>query len=125
MLIAAPGTSWAFPDHDPSRERELLGPAIREGSPKDAADMLGAWGLDAGGLALQAAGPGDLAWWMPRTSDALLVDGLVRLTLQLGPRPDLSLLLRATVDAGIPEDLDAYGVSLDPSGHHRRPHPDA
>jgi hypothetical protein len=118
-----------FPDADPTRERELLG-AVE-------ADQLGTWardGLDGtvsvtspeasarprpGVVLLAGPAAGDLSFYLPKTPEALVCDGLVRARLVTGSHPDFSLLVRASVSATEPEELEAYGLSVQSDGSVR------
>lgn len=101
-------SAGAFPDFDASLESPIL-PA----SQSIAADTLGNWTQDAAGLSFQSLDLGELAWWLPRAPEALIGDGIVRLRVELGTKPDFSLLLRAGASAAQPQELDAYGVSIE------------
>jgi hypothetical protein len=99
--MPVPALAQGFPT-TAAGERPVLGlPALHE---------FGTWERDPSGLRL-LAGEGTQAWWLAQGSD--FADGVVRARVVLGTRPDLTVLVRASVPVGYPELLSAWAVSVE------------
>ena len=110
-VLATSGPAWGFPDLDPAREEALVEPGLVPGP----AHTLGRWLADENGVALQA--PSEirgLTYWLPEADGAVLADGLVRARFTFGSNPDATVLFRARLGGAAPDEMSAYGVSLEP-----------
>jgi len=110
LLLLPLHKAGAFPDRDPDREILLF--PVEDQSPTAIAQ--GTWLVDDHGLAIIAApATGAPAYWLPSDPWAEMSDGLVRAQVSHGTRADYSLLLRASAPTGSPDELDAYGLSVE------------
>lgn len=101
-LLAA--RAGGFPLTGGDTERSLLTGQLL---PSDAAN--GTWVADSRGVRLARSGRG-WSYWLPESTFS---SGMVRARVTLGPRPDFTLLLRATADPTEPQSLSGYGVSVE------------
>ncbi len=105
-----PGSVEAFPDRDPQLEWTLF----PRGPESPAAQAQGTWTVDERGLGLLGgAERGVPVYWISTDPDGQLADGLIRARIRHGSHADYTLLFRASAPAEAPEELEAYGLSIE------------
>ncbi|MGB1012977.1 MAG: M14 family zinc carboxypeptidase, partial [Nannocystaceae bacterium] len=107
---ASPGV----PAYDAQRETVVFGRAIATATPKvPKATTRGDWQTTKGRLLATSQTPGQDPLWFPSSSAANLSDGLVRMRVAPGKKPDLTLLFRVQLDRGRLDGLAGYGLALE------------
>ncbi len=108
-----------FPSYDPQREHIVFGRAIATASPAlPQATTRGDWQQTGGRLVSTSREPGQDPLWFPSSQQANLGDGLIRVRVDLGKKPDLTLLLRIQLDRGRLDGLSGYGLAVEKETLH-------
>lgn len=116
LLVQSPPAQAdaGFPAYDQQREQVLFGRAIATAKPVvPRATTRGTWQTASGRLLATSPEPGQDPLWFPSSQAANVADGLVRVRIDPGKKPDVTVLLRVQLDRGRLDGLSGYGVALE------------
>ncbi len=108
-LLLAPAVAGAVPTLDARDEHVIVGPGVTP----PPARATGTWSAEPGRLALAAPADRRDAYWFPERAEATFADGFVRVRVESTRPFDLSIMLRAGLEADAARPRSGYGLSVE------------